>query len=71
MLKPSIDELVNMAGSRYSLVIMTSKRARKIIEGDAPLIETEYSKPVSIAVREMYDNKYTAVVDYSYDEAAE
>ncbi len=71
MLKPSIDELVNMAGSRYSLVIMTSKRARKIIEGEAPLIETEYSKPVSIAVREMYEHKYTSVVDYAYEDVAE
>ncbi len=71
MLKPSIDELVNMAGSRYSLVIMTSKRARKIIKGDAPLIETEYSKPVSIAVREMYENKYTAVVDYASEDVEE
>lgn len=65
MLKPSIDELVRIAGSRYSLVIMTSKRARKIIKGDAPMIETDYTKPVSIAVREMYDGKFTPVVDNS------
>ncbi len=61
MLKPSIDELVQMAGSRYSLVIMTSKRARNIIEGEKPMIETDYSKPVSIAVREMYDGKFNAI----------
>ncbi len=62
MLKPSIDELVQMAGSRYALVVMTSKRARHIIEGEAPLIDTSYSKPVSIAVREMYEGKFDVLV---------
>jgi DNA-directed RNA polymerase subunit omega len=59
MLKPSIDELVSMAGSRYALVIATSKRARNIIEGDKVMIESELSKPVSIAVREFYNGKFT------------
>ncbi len=61
MLKPSIDELVQMAGSRYALVVITSKRARHIINGETPLIDTPYSKPVSIAVREMYNGKFNAV----------
>lgn len=57
MLKPPIDDLVAMAGSRYALVIATSKRARRIIEGEKLLIETNLTKPVSIAVREIYNNK--------------
>ncbi len=65
MLKPSIDELVQIAGSRYSLVIITSKRARRIIEGEAPMIETNYTKPVSIAVREMYSGKFSPAVNNS------
>ncbi len=63
MLKPSIDELVQMAGSRYALVVMTAKRARHIIEGEAPLIETPFTKPVSIAVRELYDGKFDVASD--------
>lgn len=57
MLHPPIDDLVAMAGSRYALVIATSKRARRIIEGDKLTIETTLTKPVSIAVREIYNNK--------------
>ncbi len=68
MLKPSIDELVQIAGSRYSLVIITSKRARKLIEGELPMIETPYSKPVSIAVREMYNGKFLPAVNNSVKE---
>ncbi len=68
MLKPSIDELVQIAGSRYSLVIMTSKRARRIIEGEAPMIETSYTKPVSIAVREMYNGKFGPAANNSITE---
>lgn len=37
MLKPSITELLEMTGSRYSLVIAASKRARQIIDGSEPL----------------------------------
>lgn len=59
MLKPPIDELVQMAGSRYSLVIAVAKRARRIIEGDRVMIDTDINKPVSIAVRELYDTKFS------------
>ncbi len=59
MLKPSIDELVQLTDSRYSLVIATAKRARRIIEGEDAMIETDISKPVSIAVREMYEGKFS------------
>lgn len=59
MLKPSIDELVSIAGSRYALVIATSKRARRIIEGEKVLIDTTMTKPVSVAVREIYNNRVT------------
>ncbi len=59
MLKPPIDELVQMAGSRYALVIATSKRARRIIEGEKVMIETDLTKPVSIAVRELYAGKFS------------
>lgn len=58
MLKPSIDELVAKAGSRYALVIATSKRARKLIEGETPMIDSSFTKPVSIAVRELYTSKF-------------
>jgi DNA-directed RNA polymerase subunit omega len=57
MLKPSIDDLVQTAGSRYSLVIAASKRARKIVEGEKALIESDISNPVSVAAREIAAGK--------------
>ncbi len=70
MLHPSYTELmekINREGeageepvinSRYSIVIATSKRARELIAGGSPLVEDmEGEKPLSIAVKELYDSK--------------
>ena len=47
-----------VVNSRYSIVIATSKRAREIIGGDEPLVNgMEGEKPLSIAVKELYDSK--------------
>ena len=67
MLHPSYTELmekINKEGeqgeepvinSRYSIVIATS---REIIAGDEPLVSgMEGEKPLSIAVKELYDSK--------------
>ena len=40
--------------SRYSIVLATAKRARQLIAGADPLVETdEKDKPLSVAVKEM------------------
>ena len=70
MLHPSYTDLINavnsevepgeekIVNSRYSIVIATSKRAREIIGGDEPLVNgMEGEKPLSIAVKELYDSK--------------
>ena len=36
--------------SRYSIVLATAKRAREIIAGQEPLVNTASNKPLSIAV---------------------
>ncbi len=61
MLTPSINELLDIAGSRYSLVIATSKRARQIIDGAEPLTVADSIKPVSIATQELYEGKIECV----------
>lgn len=70
MLHPSYTELmekINSEGnnaeeptvnSRYSIVIASSKRAREIIAGADPLVKSkDGEKPLSIAVKELYDAK--------------
>ncbi|HAE92368.1 DNA-directed RNA polymerase subunit omega [Tissierella praeacuta] len=59
MLNPSFNELAKRGDSRYTLVMLTAKRARKIIEGAEPLVETSSKKPVSIALQEVIEGKIT------------
>ncbi len=60
MYRPSINELSNIGGdSRYTLVMLAAKRSREIVDGAEPLIETESSKPVSIAIEEIVEGKIT------------
>ena len=49
--------------SRYSIVLATSKRAREIIAGQDPLVESDSNKPLSIAVEELYEGKVKIVGD--------
>ena len=51
--KPSVIELLNQAECRYTLVVKVAKRARQLVGGAQPLIDTKESKPVSIAVQEI------------------
>lgn len=41
MINPSITELLEKVEDRYSLVIVTSRRARQIIDGSKPLTSSK------------------------------
>ncbi|MFA6939360.1 MAG: DNA-directed RNA polymerase subunit omega [Clostridiaceae bacterium] len=56
MIDPSIINLLNKVGDRYSLVTITARRARQIIEGSKPLIDIDSTKPVTIAINEIYQD---------------
>ncbi len=44
--------------SRYSIVMATAKRARQIVDGDAPMVDNVAGKkPLSIAVEELEQEK--------------
>jgi DNA-directed RNA polymerase subunit omega len=49
--------------SRYSIVLATAKRARQIIAGETPLVDSEGKKPLSAAVEELYAGKVKIVGD--------
>ncbi len=63
MLDPSYTELMEILNednesqinSRYSIVLAASKRARQLIDGSEPTIENEIKKPLSTAVKELYN----------------
>jgi DNA-directed RNA polymerase subunit omega len=75
MLHPSYSDLMAIVNSdvepgeqpviksRYSIVLATAKRARQLINGAEPLLECDCSKPLSIAVKELYEGMVRIVVD--------
>lgn len=56
MLYPSIDDLKKKADSRYTLVMIASKRARDLIDGYPALVNIDNEKPVSIATEEIAED---------------
>jgi len=57
MIHPSLDILVTKVDSKYTLVVLTAKRAREIMSGDAPLVVSKSKKPVTIAMEEIAQGK--------------
>ena len=53
MINPSVVDLLEKVHDRYSLVILTSKRAREIIDGSNPRISINSNKPLTIAINEV------------------
>ncbi len=53
MTKPPIGELLEKADCRYTLVVEVSKRARQLVSGVQPLIDTKEVKSVCVAVEEV------------------
>ncbi|GAA0734680.1 DNA-directed RNA polymerase subunit omega [Clostridium oceanicum] len=57
MINPSIVDLMEKVDNRYALVVLASQRARQIIAGEEPLIDIESTKPVTIAINEINEEK--------------
>ena len=53
MIEPPINELLSKVDCRYTLAVEASKRAREIVGGAQPLIDTREVKPLSIAIEEI------------------
>ena len=68
MTEPPIGELLEKVDCRYTLAVEASKRAREIIGGSLPLIDTKETKPLSIAIEEINRRLITYTRD---DEATE
>ncbi len=56
LLYPSVDLLKEKVDSKYTLVIMASKRARDLIDGKPMLINAESNKPLSVATSEIAED---------------
>ncbi len=59
IVKPTVTDLLKIVNDRYKLIIMTSKRARQIAEGDEPLTKVNETSPVTLAANEIAEGKVT------------
>ena len=54
MTKPPIAEMLEKVDCSYTLVVETTKRARALVGGAQPLIDTKETKPIVIAIDEIH-----------------
>jgi len=54
--QPPLYEMLakNAARSRYTLVAAAARRARQLLEGEPPVVAIDSTKPVTIALHEIY-----------------
>ncbi|NGP44308.1 DNA-directed RNA polymerase subunit omega [Bacillaceae bacterium SIJ1] len=63
MLYPSIDSLMESIDSKYTLVTVSARRARQLLENDQPYIKSPHShKNVGVALEEIRNGRLA--VDY-------
>jgi len=59
MVNPSTDEMVKRTHSRYTLVVLASKRARQLLAGAPCHVENPSNKFVTDAMEEIFEGKIT------------
>lgn len=59
MIYPSLDHLLKKVDSKYTLVVLTARRAREVVAGDAPMVASKSNKAVTIALEEIGADKIT------------
>ena len=57
MINPSVVDLLKKVEDRYSLVIVTSRRARQIAAGEELLTDVDETSPVTLAANELMEEK--------------
>ncbi|AIF51942.1 MULTISPECIES: DNA-directed RNA polymerase subunit omega [unclassified Pelosinus] len=57
MIHPSLDVLVTKVDSKYTLVVLAAKRARELMDGSVPMVESKSNKQVTIALEEVAQDK--------------
>ncbi|MBS4025315.1 MAG: DNA-directed RNA polymerase subunit omega [Clostridia bacterium] len=57
MKQPSLDKLLRVVDSKYTLVVAVAKRARLLNNGEISSVQGDFIKPVTIAMHELAENK--------------
>jgi DNA-directed RNA polymerase subunit omega len=59
MLDISIEKALTKVGSGFILAILLAERAKELLQGAPPLVETEAKDPRQIAMQEICEGKIT------------
>ena len=59
MVKPTVKELLTKVDNRFELVVITTKRAREIANGQEVLTKVKEESPVTLAANEIAEGKVT------------
>jgi DNA-directed RNA polymerase subunit omega len=57
MARVTVEDCLENVDNRFELVMIATKRARQIANGQEPLVEEENDKPTVIALREIAEGK--------------
>ncbi len=57
MARVTVEDCLEKVPNRFDLVLMASKRARLIANGQSPMVEEENDKPTVLALREIAEEK--------------
>ena len=61
LVKPPLEKLLPKVDNRYVLAILVAKRARQLVDGAQPLMDTESPNLVTVACEELASNRITLV----------
>ncbi|MHB2017274.1 MAG: DNA-directed RNA polymerase subunit omega [Candidatus Xenobia bacterium] len=54
---PNLDLILEKVESKFALITIVAKRAKQLVSGSRPLVDTPHQKPVSIALDEIAADK--------------
>ena len=57
LIQPTLESLMKKVDSKYTLVTLAAKRARELTDGDAPFVDVNKNKVVSVAMEEINEGK--------------
>jgi len=61
MARITVEDCLRRVESRFALVILAAKRAKMLIKGARPLVESD-NKPIVVALREIASGKVTPLM---------
>lgn len=61
LVKPTLDELLPRTENRYTLAILVAKRARQLMNGALPMVQSETPNMVTLSCEEIAEGDVTAI----------